>query len=296
MEVFGLSRSKTPNRQVKGTYLVADRTSSKAIGEIINVYNIDVVIDVLAMKLPDTQALISELDGHIAQYVMLGSSDVYRNYELLHGLAQGTPTSNSIDEDSALRTTLYTYLKDRHRAAAGSNQYLDEYDKIPIEELVRTLATDWTILRLPMIYGPGDKQRRFSWAIGHMVRSDEPLVMPRVWAEWITTYGYVENVAEGIALTIGNSRALKRVFNIGEVAPVNHLEWSRRIAEVLGWNGDIEISDDPTIEFAQRLSSLDLSVQFQIDSRRIREQLGFYETVTITDGLTRTAVDERVRG
>jgi hypothetical protein len=37
MEVFGLSRSKTPNRQVKGTYLVADRTSSKAIGEIINV-------------------------------------------------------------------------------------------------------------------------------------------------------------------------------------------------------------------------------------------------------------------
>ena len=89
---------------------------------------------------------------------------------------------------------------------------------------------------------------------------------------------------------------MKRVFNIGEVAPVNHLEWSRRIAEVLGWNGDIEISDDPTIEFAQRLSSLDLSVQFQIDSRRIREQLGFYETVTITDGLTRTAVDERVRG
>lgn len=295
-EVFGLSRSDNPSCAIEATYLVGDRNSPKAILEIIAARNIDVVVDVRAMTLAETRALLLELDGRIAQYVMLSSSDVYRNYELLHRKAAGTPITDSVDEDSALRGTRYPYRSDPRRAADDPDRYLDEYDKIPIEQAVRGLGTAWTILRLPMVYGPGDQQRRFRWAIGHQVKSDEPLVIPRAWAEFITTYGYVENVASGIALSVGNERALNRVFNIGENVPVNHLEWAERIASVVGWDGDIEVSDDLTTDFAQRLKAIDLAVPFKIDSGRIRKELGYAESVAVSDGLELTVSDEQNRG
>ena len=129
-----------------------------------------------------------------------------------------------------------------------------------------------------------------------MAQSREPLVIPRSWAEWTTTYGYVDNVASGIGRTVGNRSAMKRIFNIGEIDPVNHLEWAKRIANIMSWNGGIQVNSDPNTAFSRRLSSLNLAVPFNIDSRRIRKQLGFTEQVAVSDGLARTIADERKRG
>ena len=223
------------------------------------------------MTLPDSQALISRLDGIVSQYVMLSSSDVYKNYELLHRKSQGTPAMHSVDEDSELRATRYPYRQARPRAEDAADRYLDDYDKIPIEREVAKMSSDWTILRLPMIYGPGDKKRRFRWAIEPMARKENRLLIPDAWANACATYGYIENVAAAIVATIGNNEAAKRVFNIAEKTPTNHLGWANRIAKTMGWTGSIEVTEDPAHPFARRLTDLDLTVPFKISGRRFRE-------------------------
>ncbi len=296
MEVLGTSRSQMPGEAIKATYLVADRTEPTTIVDIVTSRSIDIVVDVIAMTFAETQALISKLDGRVSQYVMLSSGDVYRNYELLHRKANGVPTNESVDEDSALRTTRYPYRVNPRRTVDDPNQYLDDYEKITIEEAVRKLATDWTILRLPMVFGPGDQQRRFRWAIQHFTQTDRPLVIPRTWASWVTTYGYIDDVAHGIVLTLGNPKAAKATYNIAEATPVDHQIWADRIAEARDWSGDIEIGDDLFSPFAKRIQDIDTSVPFRISSERIRSELGYVESVTTSDALKRTIEDEKKRG
>jgi hypothetical protein len=61
------------------------------------------------------------------------------------------------------------------------------------------------------------------------------------------------------------------------------------------WNHEIRICEDPTDAFAVRLGNLDLSVPIKIASRKIRDQLGFTEVVSIADGLRHTIADELAR-
>ena len=292
LNVFGLSRSKMVDGDIAATYLTGDRNLPDCIANVVYEQHIDVVVDVIAMTLDATKALMSELDGRISQYVMLSSSDVYRNYELLHRKAVGTPTRLSVDEDSELRSTRYPYRGEQRRKLDSPDQYLDDYDKIPIEQAVRQLSSNWTVLRLPMVYGPGDRQRRFRWAIEPMAKHKEQLVIPRVWADAVSTYGYVENVGAAISTTLGDDHASKQVFNVAESNPTCHFEWANRIATVMDWNGKIKLTDDPANSFAQRLERLDLTVPFRIDDSRIRNQLGYSEVVDETECLKRTVLDE----
>ena len=42
------------------------------------------------------------------------------------------------------------------------------------------------------------------------------LLIPKAWAEFQTTYGYVDDVAAVIAVTIGKSKAARQIFNVAE--------------------------------------------------------------------------------
>jgi len=296
LNVFGVCRSEVAVNAIEATCFVADRRWPGAICDIVSANQIDVVIDVLAMTLEETQPLIERLEDHVGQYVMLSSGDVYRNYELLHRRADGTPNQAGADEKSALRTTRFPYRSSPRRSVDDPDNYLDDYDKIPIEEAIHRLTTDWTIVRLPMVYGPGDRQRRFRWAMGHMAATRDPLTLPQRWADWTTTYGYVDDVAAGIALTCGNPEAAKATFNIGEEQQVNQLRWASRIAGVMGWEGEIMISEQPDSPIAQRSRGIDLAVPFRIDSSAIRRTLGFAEAISLEEGLRRTVEDEQARG
>lgn len=293
--VFGMSRTEIANKSIAGTYLVGNRNHPEYVAKLVAEKHIDVVIDVIAMTLPDTITLAARLDGLASQYIMLSSSDVYRNYELLHRKAEGTPTLRSVDEGSRLRRTRYPYRQEPPRAEDAADRYLDDYDKIPIEEAVRRLSLDWTILRLPMVYGSGDKQRRFRWAIEPMLKGDEHLLIPKAWGEFQTTCGYIHNVAAAIAATAGNPAAANQVFNIAEESPTNHFEWASRIAGVIKWRGTIDVTEDPNHPFARRLAGLDLTVPFKIDGQKLRTQLGFSDVVGVENGLEHTVIDETNR-
>jgi nucleoside-diphosphate-sugar epimerase len=287
--VAGISRGAAALNEAGIEQHVADRLPPDRIVEIVRTLRIDKVIDGAAYTLENSAPLIAALDGLIARYVLLSSGDVYFNYGLINRHDTGDPIKGWLAETSPLRTSRFPYRGGQPRAIDDPLRWMDDYDKIPIESCATNLKhTPWTILRLPMVYGPGDRLSRFAWIIAPSRAGLARLALPRSWARWQTTYGYVDDVASGILLAAAHDAAERRTFNLGEAEPASHMDWAQRFAAALNWNGSIEESDDPELPFARLIGRMDLTVPLLMSTTRIRDDLGFEETVSLEDAIDRT--------
>jgi nucleoside-diphosphate-sugar epimerase len=143
-----------------------------------------------------------------------------------------------------------------------------------------------------MVFGPQDRQHRFGRLIRPLAAGAEHIVMPRPWAQWRTSYGYVEDVAAGIALAATHEAASRRVFNLGMRQAPTHDEWVARFAAVFGWRGQIMSESDPMSPLSTRIKALDLSFPVVLDTQRIRSELGFLEVVDECTALAQTIEHE----
>ena len=287
-EAFGLAR----RRSDRSDLLRGDRNAPEAVAALVDRHRIDAVVDVVAWTEATTRPLLTALDGRVDRYVLLGSADVYANYELLMRTVTGTPTP-VLREDAPLRTTRHPYRTDPRRPADDPDAWRDDYDKIPIEEAVRALQSPWTILRLPMVFGAGDRQHRFRWAIRPMLEGRETLTIPPAWARWVTTFGYVEDVGAAIVHAATHPAAARRVLNVGERTPVAQLAWARRFATLLDWSGSIESGDASPL--AATAEALDLAVPLHLDTAALYDGLGFAAPTALDDALRATVAAERGR-
>ena len=103
-------------------------------------------------------------------------------------------------------------------------------DKRAVEQVLMD-QTDLpsTILRLPMVYGPGDQQHRMYDVLRRIQDSRQTILLEESLAVAILPRGYVENVAAAIALAVTDERAVGRVYNIAETDPVTEEQWVRQI-------------------------------------------------------------------
>ena len=278
--VIGVARTQHPALEA------ADRRRPDEITSLVRFHRIDVVIDIVAYTKPDTLPLLDALDGSIERYVMLSSADVYASYELLNRKREGEPNA-TLAEDAPLRVTRFPYRGDTPRAEDADDAWMDDYDKIPIEDAVRRMKSAWTILRLPMVYGPGDRQTRFAWASHAMTEGAAELVIPPAWAHWVSTFEYVHNVAEAIVFAATHASAANRIFNVGEAEPVEQIEWAHRLARALAWQGEIRIDADAPM--ARRLGALDLTVPLALDTSAL-SALGFEPSTSVEAALAATLV------
>src|ERR1039458_10389884 len=101
----------------------------------------------------------------------------------------------------------------------------DEYDKIPVE---RAVLSDpdlpGTVLRLPMIYGPGDRLRRFQPVLKRLDEGPRPMLFEEQFAAWRSPRGYVENVAAALALAAVSPHSAGRVYNVAETPAFSDLD------------------------------------------------------------------------
>ena len=271
--------------------LQANRSRPDEIEQIVRTHGIDTVIDMTAYSLATTEPLLSRLGGQAIRYVLISSSDVYRNYGLLHRIEAGEPAHHAVDEASALRSSRYPYRSAPPRDADDPERWMDDYDKIPIEDAVQNLACDWTILRLPMVYGPGDRQRRFRWAIQPMLAGAEVLHAPRAWLEWTTTYGFIDNVAGSIVHAAGHPDAARSILNVADAPLLNHRQWLELFGSVAGWKGRVEASDMPT-PLARATGGLDLNVPFRVSADRLLRGLAYSPAIDLQTAASRTVADE----
>jgi nucleoside-diphosphate-sugar epimerase len=256
----------------------------------------DVVVDLILSSGRQAAELMDGLRGYAGRLVAITSIDVYRATAILHGIegSEGELEPLPLTEDSPLRTRRETYPAARIEMLKQVFGWLDdEYDKVAVERAV--LGDDSlpaTVLRLPMIYGVGDRLHRF-WPVLKRMDDGRPAILfPYGLAEWRSPRGYVENVAAAIALAAVSDRAAGRVYNVAEAESCSELEWAQQIAEVVGWRGEFVVLPDDEAPAHLRWPG-NLRQHWVVDSSRIRSELGYAEPVSRTVAIRRTVAWER---
>lgn len=102
------------------------------------------------------------------------------------------------------------------------------------------------------------------------------------------SFGYIEDVAEAIALAVCDERAAGRIYNVGERNAITQAEWARLFKESVGWSG--EIVEVPSEELPQHLHVVGLRTDQDLvaDTTRIRHELGYEEIVPTEERVRQT--------
>lgn len=278
-----LNVSRRGGRMDRVLWVKGDRNNPSQILTLVKKHKIDAMIDMVGRSPSRSEALLDLIDGELQRYVFISSGDVYRNHGLIHRIETGPPDMGVLSEQSPLRLTLYPYRKPEPRGVGDPDKWMDDYDKIPIEARVQRLKMDWVICRLPMVYGPAKDTRRFDW-ITQLINSNTTRAeLPSIWLDWMTTYGYVDNVAAAIVTTFLHKGATGEIFNLTDHKPMTHLEWLVAFGRVLDWTCEIVPTDHDNHPIRQMIAGIDLSVPLRLSGRKLRDQLGFKPVFDLDD-------------
>lgn len=266
-------------------HFYGDRHELGKHAEAFRRFGPDVVVDTIAFTEADALGLVRTFRGLARRMVVISSADVYRAYGHFLGIEPGPIEPTPLTEESPLRQVLFPYRSQ----AEVPDDFLYCYEKILVETAVLGEPDlPGTVLRLPMVHGPGDPYSRLSPYLKRMDDGRPAIVLDETMARWKCPRGYVEDVAAAIALVVVDERAAGRMYNVSEPTVFSEAEWVRKIGEVVGWRGEVVTAPAGRIPLPYRLEQ-----SFDTDSGRIRRELGFNETVSPQEALERTIAWER---
>lgn len=243
-----------------------------------------VVVDMIPYTEEDALSVVATLRGVAGRLVLISSGDVYRAYGVFARLEEGPSEPTPIKEDGPLRHVLFPY---RAGARPGDDKY--DYEKILVERAVLgDTGLPATVLRLPMVYGPGDDQHRIAPYLKRMLDGRPAILLNEGMARWRCLRGYVEDVAAAVALAVTNPAAAGRVYNVAEPNAQTEAEWVARIGAVVDWSGEIV-----PVPGEKMPVPFNTAQDLCVDTTRIRAELGYREVVDQTDALRETVAWER---
>jgi nucleoside-diphosphate-sugar epimerase len=215
--------------------------------------------------------------------VVLTSMDVYRAMSVLWAVEGADEIQlMPVTEDSQLRT----------QPSPDLTADL-EFDNLTVERAVAKPGAAYpvTVLRCPVIYGPLDPQRRLKEYVRRMADSRRAIILDSRLARLRMSRGYVENVAEAVVTAVSDDRAAGRTFNVGELDALSEAEWVRAVGDAYGWDGEVAVADSDRLppELQVPLPPQDIFG----DTTRIRDELGYSETLGREEGLRRAIEWER---
>lgn len=221
----------------------------------------EVLIHMIAMSEAHARAAVDAFAGIARRLVVISSGDVYRARNRLFRTEPGEPDPIPLSEDAPLRSVLFPY---------GG-----EYEKILVE---RAAAADprlpATIVRLGMVYGPGDAQHRLRPLL------ESPVAFSPGRCDWKPCRVYVDNAAAGIALCATHPAAEGRTYNLADADVLSERELAERAGATVRCD-------------AEETMPLDWSQHWVLDTTRIREELGYREAVATDDAIRTTLEWER---
>ncbi|MGE3850133.1 MAG: NAD-dependent epimerase/dehydratase family protein [Planctomycetota bacterium] len=254
-----------------------------ALRDALRSFAPDTVLHNIVLGEPDVIATHELFDGIARRLIMTSSMDVYRVFGRLHGTEPGPRLPLPIDEDGELREVLYPY---RDKFPDPSHR-MHHYDKIPAERAaLGSERMPGTVLRLPMVIGPHDWQRRLLGLAKPMADGREAIVWSDEYAAWQSTYGFVENVAAAMALAATDDRAIGRTYNVCDVA-CSMRELADHARAATGWSGRIVTAPGERLPEALRFEIADPH-PLVVSAARIGRELGFVAPVPFAEGVART--------
>jgi nucleoside-diphosphate-sugar epimerase len=190
-----------------------ERSEFAGIASAVGEFDPQGIVDTCAMTATDAEAILPHLPD--VPLVLLSSMDTYRAYQLFWDGVSGEPLP--IDETSPVREKRYPYRNSRPEMA--------DYEKLDVEPSY--LARGGTVLRLGMVYGEHDPQRREEFVL-RRVRAGRTRI-PIGLANWLWTRVYVGDVAAAVLAALDNPLARGEVLNIGEDRTATFADWVRQI-------------------------------------------------------------------
>jgi nucleoside-diphosphate-sugar epimerase len=266
-------------------HIHGNRTALAAYGDQFREFRPDIVIDTAAYNERDAQATMATFLGNAQRVVALGSQDVYRAYGRLHRTEPGLPDAVPFVEYAPLRERMFPYR--------GKGLGLDDYEKILVERAVMGSSDlPGTVLRLPMVYGERDKQRRLAVELRRMDNGRPSILLEETFANWRWTRAYVENVAAAVVLVVQDARAIGRIYNVGDEG-LSYADWVREVGRAAGWQGEVIVVPDGRLPEELRPPGADYHQDLIADTSRIRWELGYVEPIDREEALRRTIAWER---
>jgi nucleoside-diphosphate-sugar epimerase len=269
-------------------HILGDRGRLEDYADEFSRYAPQIVLDMIPGTEQHAQSVLGVFTGMAQRVIAISSQDVYRAYGRLIGIEPGPIEPIPLTEESSLRQELYPY-----RERVDPSHRLYHYDKILAERVFLGNPTlPGTILRYPMVYGPGDPQHRLFPYLKRMEDERPAILMDQGMAAWRWTRGYAENVAAAVVLAVTDERAMGRIYNVGEEQPLSEAEWVRAIGAAVGWKGEVVVV--PKERMPDHLVvDMNTAQPLVVDTTRIRAELGYAEPVSKGEGLRRTVDWER---
>ena len=249
----------------------------------------DVVVHCIANSAKHAQAYRAVFSGLEARSVVLSSMDCY---EAFFGARQGLEVSDfPIDETMPTCSQRKYWSGTQHSNA-------DEYDKNELTDELLSAHSQGdlqvTVLRLPMVYGPHDRQfaHRHGPILHHCLDRRPHMVLGASEAAAIWTFGYVENIAAGVLHAGLSSAANGGVYNLGERKQRSKRRWLELYGEVTGQEIEAAIVPDELLGRAGGAAPPHLI----FDSSKFARETGFQPPFALDEALHRTyryAADHR---
>ena len=277
--VFHRGNTKTEHKEILG-----ERKNLAEFKDEFKELKPQVVVDVINYTEQNAADLMQTFRGVAERVVVLSSQDVYRAFGRIWRQEDEEIEPVPINENAPLRSKTF-YYRDY---AENEEDLRFNYSKLLVEKTVTNDAElAATILRLPMVYGIGDHKHRFFSLIKRMDDKRPFILLSKDAASWRWTRGYVENVAEAIALAATNEKAKNQIYNVGEPDVLSEKEWIELLTEETGWDGKVLVLEKDSMgELIE--GDFVFSQDIFVDTSKIRKELNFTETVSRREAIKRT--------
>ncbi len=213
-------------------HLHMDRAELRDHRSELAAFGPDAAIDCHALSRVDSEIALDALPRGI-RLVVISSIDVYRAFGALHEDRETDPVP--IDEDSPVRDHRYPYR--------GRLPDMDDYDKLDVEDVY--LPAGATALRLPMVYGERDYQRREEFIL-RRVRAGRRRI-PFGAGMWLACRGYVRDIARAARLALESPATRGIALNICEDRTYSIKTWALMILEAAGSDAELVRVDDAAL-------------------------------------------------
>ena len=252
-----------------------------------------VIVDLILSSGEQARQLMTAASKLGSRVVALSSMDVYRAWGVLVQSEPGPLEPLPITEESPVRSNRQLYPPETVKMLQSVLTWVDDhYDKVAVEEAVLTSSeVKGIVLRLPMIYGPGDRLHRFFPLLKRFADGRSSILLADDLAVWRGPRGYVENVAHAVALAATSEQAAG-VYNVCEEPTLSEVEWQERIASQAHWHGQFIVL--PRRKMPQHLLQPGNTAQHVVvSSQRIRTELHYKELVDIDEAIRQTIAWEQ---
>jgi nucleoside-diphosphate-sugar epimerase len=215
-DVQVVHRGRTEPAPLLGEHVHADRAQFAAVAQRVRAFGPDAVVDTIALSEADATAVLPHLPD--VPLVLLSSQDVYRSFELLRASGETIPVP--YDEEAPLRVGRFPHA-----------DVEPDYEKLHVEP--HYLTRGGTALRLGMVYGPRDPQRREEPFL-RRVRAGRRRI-PIGAATTLFSMVHVDDAASAVLATLDRPTvSTGQVFNIAERVSLTVDAWARVILAAAG--------------------------------------------------------------